>query len=192
MASNKAEITLTVEHSAGAAISAKELKALIEGTNKANPTKEDRAALAAAFDKYPLLAGIVGNMARRIRKSKIEKLGGTHFFQESVIRTMDKIEHELGYEQAPMASKLLIEQVLASWADLADVQNRHAAYLEGSHSTSEGEYWDKRLTRAQARYLRALETLAKVNKLSRVVPVQVNIATQGGQQINLASGDEAK
>lgn len=194
MATKKAEITLTVEHGASETpgLEVKEFKAIMDSTNKANPSKEDRAALAAAFDKYPDLAGIVGNVAKNLRKNKVKKLGDSHFFQESVTRTMDRIERELGYEQAPMASKLLIEQVLTCWADLVYVQGQHSYQLACPHTTSDGEYWDKRLSRAQARYLRALETLAKVNKLSRVVPVQVNIAAQGGQQINMASGDEAK
>jgi hypothetical protein len=183
-ADKKVDITLTVESVSS------EFKGIIDRTNKANPTPQDRAALASAFDQYPDLAGIVGNLARRLRKTKIDKLGESHFFRESVTRTMDRIERELGYERAPMASKLLIEQVLASWADLVDVQGRHSSALSGSHSQKEGEYWDARLTRAQARYLRALETLARVNKLSRVVPVQVNIAAQGGQQINMAGGEE--
>jgi hypothetical protein len=189
---NKAVITLTVEDEARLAFSTEELKALIKGTYKSNPTKEDRQALAAAFDKYPEMTQIVGNLARGVREIRIKKLGEhNHFLQESVIRTMDTIERELGYEQAPMASRLLIEQVLASWADLAVVQSRHTDLLASSHSMKEGEYWDARLTRAQTRYLRALETLARVGRLSRVVPVQVNIAAQGGQQINIASEDEA-
>jgi hypothetical protein len=181
--SKKTDITLTVENVST------EFKAILDATNKANPKPEDRAALAAAFDKYPDLAGIVGNLARRLRKNRIGKLGDSHFFRESVAYTMDRIERELGYDGAPMASKLLIEQVLASWADLVDIQGRHASILAGSHSMKEGDYWDTRLTRAQTRYLRALETLAKVNRLSKVVPVQVNIAAQGGQQINMAGGE---
>jgi hypothetical protein len=186
---NDAGMTLTVELDAGSPIGAAELKALIESTNKANPTKEDRAALAAAFDKLPELTAIMGNIMRNLRKNKIKKLSESHFFQESASRTLDRIERELGYEGAPMASKLLIEQVLLCWADLAEVQAFHNLCMERSHSLSEGKYWDERLTRAQARYLRALETLAKVNRLFKVVPVQVNIAAQGGQQVNIAKGD---
>lgn len=163
---------------------ANELKAVIDGANKANPTKEARTALAAAFDKYPQLAQDAGNLARSIRASKIESLGSSYLLQEAVNRTIEDIERELGYEQAPMASKLLIEAVLLSWVDLAQVENRHSASLSGSHTLSLGRYWDERLTRAQARYLRALETLARVNRLYRIVPVQVNIAQQ---QVNVAN-----
>jgi hypothetical protein len=41
---------------------------------------------------------------------------------------------------------------------------------------------------AQARYLRACETLARIRKLARSTPaLQVNIAADGGRQVNLAS-----
>ena len=50
-----------------------------------------------------------------------------------------------------------------------------------------GKYWEGRLSAAQRRHLRAVETLARVRRLlSRIPAVQVNIATQGGQQVNVA------
>ena len=46
---------------------------------------------------------------------------------------------------------------------------------------------EKRLSAAQRRFIRACETLARVRKLSRNTPaLQFNIATSGGQQVNLA------
>jgi hypothetical protein len=50
-----------------------------------------------------------------------------------------------------------------------------------------GIYWEKRLTAAQRRFTWACETLARVRKWSRNTPaLQVNIAAEGGQQINLS------
>jgi hypothetical protein len=47
--------------------------------------------------------------------------------------------------------------------------------------------WDKLLTQAQRRHLRALESLARIRKLSKGSDfVQVNIAADGGQQVNVA------
>ena len=37
---------------------------------------------------------------------------------------------------------------------------------------------------SQERYLRSMETLVRVRRLMKPVPMQVNIAGQGGQQIN--------
>ncbi len=50
-----------------------------------------------------------------------------------------------------------------------------------------GLYWEKRLMMAQRRFTKACESLARVRRLSRRIPVQVNIAVQGGQQINVAA-----
>jgi len=37
----------------------------------------------------------------------------------------------------------------------------------GQHDRASGTYWDKRLSAAQRRYLRAVETLERVRKLMR-------------------------
>ena len=50
-----------------------------------------------------------------------------------------------------------------------------------------GMYWEKRLSAAQKHFTRACETLARVRKLSRNTPaLQLNLATSGGQQVNVA------
>ena len=47
---------------------------------------------------------------------------------------------------------------------------------KGSHSRESGAYWDRRLTEAQRRYLRAVNLLAKVRHIGPAV--QVNVANQ--------------
>jgi hypothetical protein len=51
------------------------------------------------------------------------------------------------------------------------------------HALTVGTYWDRRLNSAQQRHLRAIESLARVRRLSNATPLQVNI---GGQQVNVA------
>jgi hypothetical protein len=41
-------------------------------------------------------------------------------------------------------------------------------------SLAQGEYWEKKLSANQRRYLRAVETLARIRKLN--ITVQVNVA----------------
>lgn len=44
---------------------------------------------------------------------------------------------------------------------------------------------------AQRRYLRACESLARIRKLSKGIQfIQVNIATEGAQQVNMVNGTE--
>ena len=54
--------------------------------------------------------------------------------------------------------------------------------VSGSMSLPQGEYWEKRLTAAQRRYLRAIETLTNVRKMN-LPAIQVNI---GENQVNVA------
>ena len=44
-------------------------------------------------------------------------------------------------------------------------------------------YWERKLSAVQYRYLRSIETLARVRKLMGIQMVQINIAAEGGQQV---------
>ena len=45
-----------------------------------------------------------------------------------------------------------------------------------------GEYWDNLLSATQARFIRAIEALARVRRLARNTPaLQINISREGGQ-----------
>ena len=50
-------------------------------------------------------------------------------------------------------------------------------------SLASASYWERKLSAIQHRYLRAIETLSRVRKLMGVPMVQINIATEGGQQV---------
>jgi hypothetical protein len=83
-----------------------------------------------------------------------------------------------------MLERLLIEQIAVAWLDWDIVQQAYTNNVVVSgHSLNSGAYWDRRVTSAQARYLRAMEALARVRRLAMPMPLQVNI---GGQQVNVA------
>jgi hypothetical protein len=96
---------------------------------------------------------------------------------------MKALRTDLGYEYALMLEQLLIEQIVLAWFDLDLMQQYYAGNAVKSHALTTGAYWDRRLSSAQQRYLRAVESLARVRRLARVTPLQVNI---GGQQVNVA------
>jgi hypothetical protein len=96
------------------------------------------------------------------------------------------MREQLGYEESPPLERILIEQILVCWVNLYVLEINSATKLCESHSTETGLYWDRRLTGAQRRFRRASESLARIRKLSRNTPaLQFNIATSGGQQVNL-------
>jgi hypothetical protein len=78
---------------------------------------------------------------------------------------------------------LLIDQIVVCWLQMYITQYSYSSVMAESVTLNQGNYWERRLTIVQGRYLRAMETLARVRRLSRVTPLQVNI---GGQQVNVA------
>ncbi len=147
--------------------------------------QEQRAAVRKALADYPCIWP-------ELRK---KLSNGQHAIIQTTCGSVDSpsgqvLEHvlkdlcsSLGYAGAPMLEQLLIEHIALAWIDLDFVQQLYAKNALGAHSLSHGSYWDRRLSGAQARYLRATEALARVRRLSMPQPLQVNI---GGQQVNVA------
>ncbi len=125
---------------------------------------------------------VISNAERELVERVTPNEGLPREFLETSLRG---IRRDLGYETAPMLEKLLIEQIAVAWLDWDIVQQMYANNAVGSHKLSSGIYWDRRVTGAQARYLRAMEALARVRRLAMPQPLQVNI---GGQQVNVAGG----
>jgi hypothetical protein len=97
------------------------------------------------------------------------------------------LKKELGSEEAPLLEQLLIQQAALCWLKLNLVELSYSGTMKQSITLTLGIYWEKRLSAAQRRFTRACETLTRVRKLSRNTPaLQVNIAAQGGQQVNVA------
>ena len=96
------------------------------------------------------------------------------------------LKKDLGYDGAPMLEQLLIQQAALCWLKLNLVELSYSNTMKQSITLTLGMYWEKRLSAEQRRFTRACETLARVRKLSRNKPaLQFNIATGGGQQVNL-------
>ncbi len=166
----------------------KKLRELVKRTNTAKPAKEDVEALRRCFDEDPGFWRGAGDMARRALDHILRTYySQSTYLQESINRRMAEMREELGYKESSPLERLLIEQILVCWVNLYILELNSASKLRESHSTEAGLYWDRRLTGAQTRFRRASESLARVRKLLYRKPaLQFNIATSGGQQVNLA------
>jgi hypothetical protein len=95
------------------------------------------------------------------------------------------IQKGLGMDQAPMLEKLLIQNVVNTWLRLQWVEYQLAGFMNGESTREQIAWWEKRLSITQGRYLRAIETLARVRKIA-LPDLQINVASEGGQQVNVA------
>jgi hypothetical protein len=168
-------------------ITPKEFIEIINKTDKENPKKEDLRELREALRANPALWKIAGDMADNAARNMISKVRTTPALKESLKTAWKEMQKELEGENKNPLEKLLIQQVVMSWFRLQLIEYKYTEMMNQSITLTLGRYWEGRLNAAQRRHLRAVETLARVRRiLSRTPSVQVNIATQGGQQVNVA------
>jgi hypothetical protein len=158
---------------------------LVRKTDKQKPDPADVAALARMLAQHPQLWRFVGDIAELAARNVVEKIEATAPLKESLKRGRLELMHDLGYDQAPPLERGLIEQVALSWLRLNLVEYQYSNVMAESITFERGRYWEQRLTTAQRRYTRAVESLARVRKLTRPA-LQINVATEGGQQVNVA------
>ena len=71
------------------------------------------------------------------------------------------------------------------WLNVYAVQYQYPSVHDEPLTLDRADHWERRLSAAQRRYLRALESLARVRRLLRFPTVQINV---GAQQANVAGG----
>lgn len=139
---------------------------IFEATNKENPKPGDVEALSNLFEESPHIWQQVGNIAARVKDSIIAvQCGKSHILIEATKKKVSEMRDQLGWKDSSQLEKIIIEQVCLNWLRLNALELTHDQKTRESHTLPVGEHWDKLLTQAQKRYLRACESLAKVRKL---------------------------
>lgn len=169
-----------------------EFMAVVEAVDKKKPSQKDLEKLRQFLETTPGLWRVFSDLADLAAGAVMKEVSLPRSMQEALKVGLEEMRRDLGYDQSPMLERFLTEQVVLCWMRLNIVEMKHGQATSGQHSFREGESWDKRLSAAQRRYMRACETLARVRKLVRQTPmVQVNTATEGGQQVNVLSSGGA-
>lgn len=143
----------------------KTVEALIKRTNLENPKQADRDELRRLLRENPRKWKWAGDVARRATDHVVKTYSGRNAFsQESQARAVEVMREEYGHKTASPMERMLIEQIIICWLRLNSLEMVHTSKTFESHTTETGLYWDRRLTSAQRRFTRAVETLAKVRK----------------------------
>lgn len=167
-----------------------EFRQLASRTDKQKPKAEDVRALRVFLRENRGLWTIAGDLVYQTGLQCIRSMRASVLMRESLERGWDEVKDELGYQDAPPLERLLIEQVILCWLRHNMLEMKYTtAYTESSTMPVwEGDLLNKRLSASQRRFLRACETLARVRKIIRRTPaLQINIAAQGGRQVNVAN-----
>ena len=159
------------------------LKLADQKTPSAEEIDHLRQQIVSTPDAWPLATVTMST----VRESLIEKTAGHGAARALLLAEVDILAKQLGYDTAPYLERLLIELVLTARLRVMDAEGRYNQYVVNqSISVNVAEYRDNLLSSTQARFLRAIETLARVRRLARNTPaLQINIAREGGKQVNV-------
>lgn len=149
------------------------------------PQEADLLDLRNYFREKPHLYSYLFDMVEHVRSKMTDNLFEQEAPKMAAKANMEFIKENLGYDDAPMIEKLMIDNIVNCWFRQYWVEYQLAGFMGGDVSISVVEWWEKRLSATQRRYLRACETLARIRKITRST-LQVNIAEMGSQQLNVA------
>jgi hypothetical protein len=165
---------------------------VVERAYKKKPTPKDLAELRKWIDEFPELWRLIFDTARVIEDNFIKNMAQDEASVIAMQKNTEEIRQGFEYETSSMMEKMLIDNIIISWLAVQYANYQLTARMGQNEKTVILEFWERRLTTMQRRYLRACETLVKVRRLlSKKPAIQVNIAAKGGQQVNVA-GDVIK
>jgi len=168
----------------------KDFTELITNTNKENPKEKDILALRAAMERSPEIWKNTFDLAHLVSDDLIKEMPMSPTIEEGLKVGWNELRQSLGSKEASALECLLIDQVVLCWLRLHWAEGRLTHSRDSSSLSKLTAFEEKRLSAAQGRFLRACESLARVRKIIQRTPsLQVNIATKGGQQINVSKSD---
>jgi hypothetical protein len=171
----------------------RELFELVDNAYKEKPNPKDIRVLQKKLEEVPDLWRAIFDITKIIQSNLIEKAISHKAARIAVEKNVSVLLDEFAYKSSSPLEKLLIDNIVITWLRLQWVEYQMVGFMGQSEiRMSVVEFWEKRLSVSQRRHLRACEALARVRRLLVVKPaVQVNIAAEGGQQVNVA-GDVLK
>jgi hypothetical protein len=165
----------------------RQLLDLVHNIDKDDPSPADVQALRAMLSDHPFLWRTYGDLAGLAAQVIINRLDPLPPVAESLRRGWQAMQIDLGYPHASPLERHLIEHVVLCWLHLYLIDCEYTAATSQAIPLDSADFWERRLSAAQRRYLRACDTLARIRKLAQppASSLQLNIAAQGGQQLNL-------
>lgn len=144
-------------------------KDLLAKTNKERPRPQDVKALSELLYGHKSLelwrtVSSAGAMAEIV---VVENASAVPGVKECWKHRLQQLKKDLGCDEAPLLEQLLIQHAALCWLNLSLLELRYWYVMKQSITLAVGLYWEKRLTAAQRRFTRSVETLTRVRKWSR-------------------------
>jgi hypothetical protein len=162
------------------------LQTLVAAANAGDQRASKRAL--ALVEQSPALLRELSTLQHNAEQSWLTLLGGAPDQKTLVGKVIEqeirRLRRDLLGVQASPLERVIVDRVVVAWLLAHNADVTYARQLLGAMSLTMAEYLQRRCERAQRQLLRALTTLATVRK--KLTPAQLNIALDGGQQVNIA------
>lgn len=162
----------------------------------------ERIALGEIADRFPAwlhetVADGHGDLDTVVEAALIEQLGNGHgaLHKDAVAARMAIMRDELAPWGSSPLEVLLAERAVLCWLHVQLMEYEAIAYagdlanirdsIRAREMDRRAEVVDRRLARAQSRYVQALTALAKIRKLS--LPIVINQLNVGDNTVNVAA-----
>lgn len=153
-----------------------ELFEIIQATNKEKPKQADIERMKAYLAEHPEEAAKLGNLANQLKTQIIDNaFSNSVLTSYSVLTYMKQMRSDMNYDDADFIERGLIDNVCLCWLRLYITEFQYNEYTKNA-SLARAMFWEKALSAAQKRYLRAVETLARIRKLQQPAPNPLTLA----------------
>jgi hypothetical protein len=156
---------------------------LVAAANKATLPAAERDKLRCALEAHVVPHDDIGTLTNLAFDGLLSSLGNV-LLEETTRAGVETLKASLGYDTSPMVERLLIEAICVAWIIHDKALMSYSDTIgKAGRSFKQELHVERRLTSAQRRYLRAIDSLGKIRKL-KLPPVQINIGALGVQAIN--------
>lgn len=159
------------------------LQALAEANGKDHDSAEHERVRHILREKPELAEQTLGHTTRGLQKELIQRMATKGLLRDFIEARCQELREGLGYAKASIAERLLIDQVVITYLRLVQAERALTRATEETRDTKQVLYWEKRVSAAQRRHVRAIESLTRVRKLLGRPQIQINVAMNGGQQV---------
>ena len=153
--------------------------------NNTKPDPKDVTRYREIMAEYPNIFGKMKGLSEQLREKILGRISDG-LSQARLLAEEDAIKCEMHYTRATPMERLLIDQILTAKVHLIYAERVFGEKVAVQCTLADLNYWQNFLASAQRRYIRAIESLARVQRLARNTPLlQVNIANMGMKETSV-------
>jgi len=160
-----------------------QIRAVIKRVDREKPDPEAVEELRRMMRLTPVLARLLYNVAEVNNDKVIRSIVAQPLAREALAARVEAMRDDLGYAEAPELERGLIEHVVMCWLRVQRVELSYTHAQNAEMTLPMADWWERKLTAAHGRYIRAVESLARVRRMARPSAVQINV---GEKQVNVA------